>query len=371
MIGTAAVHVPDAYSNESPYRTVWNILESVIERVDAQDQAERIAQTYSLLCSESLRLPPSQQYGRRSVITECGVPFEFSFTTADSPGTVRMLSEVAPASATLADRVGCTLECLEQLICVHGLFGDRQTVQDLLDQILPSNLPDFDSCWSNGAIWLSVRFARQQSPVLRVYVNQHWNDNAFRFVNGHKLLTHLRQSRNAERLLKLFHQVEDWADIAGVSFDIGTAGIGAVKLYLGASAATAEHIVELLRTMSLSHRIDEALLFLEKMMLVANHFAGPCLLLSVVFPSVETEPLALKMDVTTRVVFDCDRLVYEAVDDVLQCLRLHAMGYRACEDLFFPHGFPSGRVQILQYVGLALRATGPPRVNIYLAPPYP
>ena len=352
---------------DSPYYALWSLIESVLDRVGLEEQRETIARTFELVCRESLRFFPGKGGGHASAITRSGLPFEFSFTSNDTPGTFRMLSEAAPAGIPLSERAERTVHCLRELGALYGVSSGA--LDGVLSCLFPNGFHPAHTAWYHGAMWLSTRFAPGLRPALRVYANQQRNNNAYRFVNPHRLFQLLGQPWNCDRLQRIFELTDPWAEVSGVSFDLRPDGIAGVKLYLGATGATAERILSLLGELGLVEAGDQVLHFLDRMNLVKTGFSGPSLLVSVEFPDSAGLPVAVKFDVTTRELFTSDREVYRAACDLLHRFRLHPMGFRACEDLFFPGGFPDGPVGVLQYLGLGVSPGARLRLNLYLAPP--
>jgi len=363
------VENPEGYAADAPYRRVWSVVDAVIDRVGADGNREAIQTTFRTLCGESLRRAPRVGHGRSSVITRAGVPFEFSFTTADRPGTFRMLTECAPADWLLLERVRATIRALKNLDTVCGLRMPWQKSAELLGSLIPESLDALDADWHNGALWVSMRFADKALPVMRLYVNQQINNNAYRFEKVDAMLDLLGQDWNRELLWDLFQLIGQWSDLAGLSLDFSAGQIGGVKLYFGAFAAEMRDIAALAAAAGAEDRLAEIKLFLEAAKAVDQETSRPALLASVLLPDHKGPLQAVKFDVTTAAVFERDRDVYRLMTGLLRAFRLHPYGFRACEDLFASPRWDVPPVRSLQYVGLALGRRGTSTMNIYLAPP--
>lgn len=368
----AALALED-YEPGSPYLENWAMVDCLIERLGLEAQRELIARTFRSLCGESLRLVPKHREERTSVISHARLPLEYSFTTEEKGGALRLLTEVAPPALFLPDRYRLSVQCLKSAQRLLGHSGDPGKLDALLEALFPENMAALDEPWYNGVLWLSVRFAEGAKPVLRVYANQQINNNSYRFGKLTRALRGLGLVHAIELVNLIEEQVERWGMLSGISFDLFSDGrIGGVKVFLGAqSSAVGAHELEgLTRATGLSAANPALATFLSRIGLAdpARRATGPALLCSIALPDQPHGARSIKLDATVQGLFPSDAAAYGAADDLMHAFRVHPVCLRACEDLFFAEGLSPSCVQTLQYVGVQVRSDGKVGVNVYLSP---
>jgi|GEM_PF-3064306 len=363
----------DEYDADSPFRENWAMVDCLIERLGLEPQRDLIAQTFRLLCGESLRLIPKPREERTSVISHARLPLEYSFTSEEKGGALRLLTEVAPPALFLPDRYQLTVRCLKAAQGLLGLDAGQSRLDELLRTLFPENLGALDDPWYNGVMWLSVRFAEKARPVLRVYANQQINNNAYRFGKIARALRQLELTHAIALLNEIEEQVEPWGWLSGISFDLHTGGrIRGVKVFIGAqsSALDYEKLVALTRATGLTAANPALLAFLQRIGLARaeDRARGPALLCSIALPDEPGGASSIKLDATVQGLFTSDAAAYLAADDLVHAFRIHPGCLRACEDLFFAEGLSHSCVQTMQYVGVQVRSDGRIGTNVYLSP---
>jgi len=189
-------------SGESFFDYVGSLLGSLIPRFGLDRSQETIARAYHLICRESLAIPKGRRPPNFSRINQDGTPFQFSLTLGAFRPPLQFLSEAGIPGSSNEDRLLLSKERIGSLCTLFGAKEPRSDDFNLLDEMVPAGDPDLRADPA-GAVWIGTRFAPEDEPKLKIYLNVKWGPAPKRWARLNPFASYFGAAARWQELEKL------------------------------------------------------------------------------------------------------------------------------------------------------------------------
>jgi hypothetical protein len=299
---------------------------------------------------------------RFSAINRDGVPFQWSVSVGSHRGGLRFIADCGVPGTPISERIRYTRTMLTTISTWLPLSGNTLCALDIaLARLLPpADLLDA----SLMGLCVAAELARDGTARLKVYVNGEVGDVRERYRRFAECLIAFDRRTGLEHLRDLIRTIGDRLVPAFVAVDLGTAGIGRLKLYfrprdgtpalqaLAAEAAGCTNAAAMLD--SLHHNF-----------LIGRAYPTEAVDISVEFPTDDMEP-GFKVDLRTINLLDNDAEVDCRILRLLKSLRAPHEDYQTARDIIVGSPAQKPPPQIV-FAGLASRQDEY-QVDVYFHP---
>jgi len=188
------------------------------------------------LVGEALNGPFHDGRRRFSAINGDGVPFQWSVCVGSRCGGLRFVADCGVPGTSISERVRY---CRDMLAAIGDWLPLGDNALSALDVALKNLLPPAELLDASlMGLCVAAELARDGTAHLKVYVNGEVGDVRDRYWRFEQCLAAFNRRVALQQLRDLVRAVGDRMVPAFVALDLGTAGIGRMKLYFRPSDGT-------------------------------------------------------------------------------------------------------------------------------------